>query len=362
MKTLDLGYRPRPHQAALHARKSRFTVAAWHRRSGKTVMAVMELLHEALAGGKKRGRYYYVAPTQKQAKAVAWDILKFYASRVPGARFKETELSCDFRNGNRITLRGADNPDSLRGVALDGLVIDETALMPRRLWGEILYPALSDRDGWALFIGTPQGRNVFFELFERARKDPLWRASLCRASETGVLTQGQLETARAQMTPEEYAQEFECSFEAAVPGAYYGRDMAEAERGGRVCEAPPDPLLPVHTAWDLGVADATAVWFFQAAGSQVRLVDFHEASGFGLPHHVEVLRARGYCYGVHIAPSDVMVRDFSTGVTRFETARSLGVDFTVAPRLPFAEGIHAARMLLPRAVFDAGRCEAGIEA
>ena len=363
MRTIDLGYRPRPHQDALHAGKKRFSVAVWHRRGGKTVMAVMELIHAALHEKKKQGRYAYVGPTLKQTKAVAWDYLKLYAGRVPGVKFRETELSCEFGNGSRIRLWGAENPDALRGLYLDGVVVDETALMPKRLYSEILLPALTDRRGWVIFIGTPQGHNVFYELFRRAQNDPSWFTSICRASETGVISPKDLDEARSQMTPEEFEQEFECSFEAAVPGAYFAREMAAAEREGRITSLGCENLLPVHTAWDLGVADSTAVWFFQVPGrGRVHLVDYLEASGEGLPHYAAALRQKSYSYGVHIAPHDIMVRDLSTGKSRLETARSLGIPFTVAPRLPLADGINAARLLLPRAWFDSEKCGPGIEA
>jgi phage terminase large subunit len=314
-----LPYAARAQQAALHADRTRFKVIVAHRRFGKTVFAVVELLLGALENGRRAPRYAYVAPFYRQAKAVAWDYLKYYGSRVDGARFHESELRCDLPNGARISLYGADDPDSLRGLYLDGVVLDEYAQMEPRAWSEVIRPALADREGWAVFIGTPMGRNGFWQLYERAKTAPDWRAVLHRAGETGVLPAAELAAARAAMSEAEYAQEFECSFDAAIRGAYYGKLIAAAEADKRIARVAYEPQLPVHTAWDLGVGDATAIWFFQRLRREVRLIDYYESSGVGLDHYARVLQARGYGYGDHLLPHDARVQEMGSGKTRVET-------------------------------------------
>lgn len=219
---IKLPFAPWPHQRAAHALRQafRFIVLVWHRRAGKTVFAVVELLLAALMCTKERGRFGYVAPQLKQAKGAAWDYLKHFARFIPGTNINESELYAELPNGARVRLFGADNPDSLRGLYFDGVVVDEVADMKPEMWGEILRPALADRQGWALFIGTPKGVNLFSELYYRALKsdgaEEGWVTDLKRASDTGVIATAELEQARREMSPSQYAQEFDCDFSAAV--------------------------------------------------------------------------------------------------------------------------------------------------
>ena len=359
---MGFGYAARAAQAGLHADRARFKVIVAHRRFGKTVFAVAELLLRAMRNELRAPRYAYVAPFYRQAKAVVWDYLKHYGRQIEGARFHETELRCDLPNGARISLYGADDPDSLRGLYLDGVVLDEYAQMDPRAWSEVIRPALADREGWAVFIGTPLGRNGFWRLYERAKAAPGWRAVLRRASETGVLPAAELAAAKEAMSEAEYAQEFECSFDAAIRGAYYGEPIAAAEADGRIGRVAPEPKLPVHTAWDLGVGDATAIWFFQRAGREIRLIDYYEASGAGLDYYARVLQQRGYAYGEHILPHDARVQEMGTGKTRVETLQGLGIRPRVLPAHRLEDGINEVRLLLPRCWFDAGKCARGLEA
>ncbi|MGE0119613.1 MAG: terminase family protein [Dongiaceae bacterium] len=343
------GYRARPGQAALHADPARFKVVVAHRRFGKTVFAVMELLRGAAAATARAPRFAYVAPLYRQAKAVVWDYLKHYARDIAGARFHETELRCDLPNGARISLYGADDPDSLRGLYFDGVVLDEYAQMDPRAWSEVIRPALADRQGWAIFIGTPLGRNGFWRLYEQAKAAPGWRAALFRAGETGVLPAAELAAAKQTMSEAEYRQEFECSFDAAIRGAYYAAEIAAAEAGGRIARVACEPGLPVHTAWDLGVGDATAIWFCQLAGREIRLIDYYEHAGAGLDHYARELQRRGYLYGDHILPHDARVQELGSGKTRVETLTALGFRPRVLDAHRLEDGIGAARLLLARA-------------
>lgn len=354
---------PREHQARILREMARFNVLVCHRRFGKTVLAINLLVREAATSPLLNPRCAYLAPLYRQAKAVAWDYLRRFAGPVPGVRFFENELRADFPNGGRVQLFGSDNPDALRGIYLDGVVLDEPAQMRGRLWGEVVRPALADREGWAVFIGTPQGHNSFYQLHQQAATLPGWYSATFRASETGILPEDELAAARLTMTEEAYDQEFECSFEAAVRGAFYGKELAEAEASGRVCDVPIDPALPVNTAWDLGMADSTVIWFFQVSpGGQIRLVDYYETEGEALRHYADVLEAREYRYGVHLAPHDIAVRELGTGKSRLEVARGLGLNFEIAPNLPLLDGINAAKMALPVCWFDRGRTARGLEA
>jgi phage terminase large subunit len=356
------GYRPRRLQDRLHRSLKRFNVLVAHRRFGKTVFAINELIDRALVCERKRPRYAYIAPLAVQAKGIAWDYLKAYSAPIPGAIARETELRVDLPNGARIQLHGADNPDRLRGLYFDGVVLDEFGDMPPRLWSEIVRPALADREGWAVFIGTPKGRNGFYDLYERARQMPDWFAALFKASETRIIPPAELEAARAVMSSEQYDQEFECAFAAALLGAYYAREIGEAEVSGRIGRVPYDPLAPVETWWDLGVGDSTAIWFVQRVGPEIRLIDYYEMTGEGLPHYAKVLQEKSYVYSQHVAPHDIVVRELGTGKSRLEVARELGLTFIVAPRLGIDDGINAVRALLPRAWIDAERCGPGVEA
>lgn len=342
--------------------RSRFSVLVCHRRFGKTVLAINHLLKHALLNRQERPRYGYIAPTYTQAKSIAWDYLKHYAGVVPGVTFNESELRADFPNGARVRLFGADNPDGLRGLYFDGVILDEYGVMRGNVFTEVIRPALADRKGWAVFIGTPNGKNQFWDIASHAKTADDWAFACYTASETGVLDPAELAEAKSLMTADEYAQEFECSFEASVRGAIYAKELTEAKAAGRITRIPHEPTLKVDTFWDLGVGDATTIWFVQTVGQEIRLIDYYEASGEGLPHYAAVLQARGYLYGRHVAPHDIQVRELATGRSRLEVAESLGIRFEIAPQVPVEDGIHAARMILPRCWFDETKCKAGLEA
>lgn len=225
---IDLGFTPRPHQREAHAHRQRFSVLVWHRRSGKTVFAVMELILDALRCTKERGRFGYVAPLYRQAKEIAWDYVKAYARRIPKVEIRESDLAIVLPNGAQVRLYGADNPDSLRGLYFDGVVLDEYADIKPNVLDEIVRPALADRQGWLLVIGTPKGINAFSDTYHRALKDSTWYADLRRADETNAIAPDELEAARQQMTPTKYAQEMLCDFGAAVENALIPLPSARA--------------------------------------------------------------------------------------------------------------------------------------
>ena len=342
----------------------RFGAIICHRRFGKSVCAINHLQKAALTCTKARPRFAYVAPTYTQGKTVAWDYMQYYAAPIPGIRVNQSELRIDYPNGGQVRIYGADNPDALRGIYLDGGVLDEYGLMAPNVFSEVIRPLLTDRQGWAMFIGTPNGKNQFYDVVQQARGDDAWFFAEYKASQTGLIPDTELASARESMTADEYAQEFECSFEASVMGAIFAREIIAAREAGRITRVPYDPAIPVDTDWDLGVGDATAIWFSQSLRSrEIRLIDYYEATGQGLPHYVDVLRRKPYSYGQHWAPHDIQVRELGSGNSRLETARQLGLFFQVGPKVEKLEdGIHAARMLFPRCWFDADTCKHGIEA
>ena len=372
---VEIPYKPRPQQLAIHEamESARFGVTVCHRRLGKTVMAVNALIKGALTCKKQRPRFGYIAPTYTQGKSTSFDYFQHYSQPIPGHKVNQSELRIDYPNGGQVRIYGGDNPDSLRGLYFDGVVLDEYGLHPSQTFSEVIGPTLIDRGGWALFLGTPNGKNQFYDMAQEARKrqaqgDKGWFYAEYKASQTGLLDEAFLKEQRSLMTPDEYAQEFECSFEASVKGAIYARELETARTEGRMTTIPIDPTIPVDTDWDLGIGDKMAIWFSQSLRTgEIRLVDYLEGSGEGFPYYMQALKAKGYTYGKHWAPHDIQVRELSSGRSRLDVARSLGLNFELTPRLQSSqageveEGIHAVRMLLPRCWFDSTRCKAGIE-
>jgi phage terminase large subunit len=350
----------RPALRPLVSSTKRWGVCVAHRRAGKTVAAIQRLIRSAVACERAAPRCAYIAPTYGQAKAVAWDYLKRF-TRTIATNTHESELRVTLPNEAVIRLYGAENYDALRGIYLDDVVLDEFADMSPQAW-TVIRPTLSDRGGRALFIGTPKGRNEFWRIYDEATRDDAWFHLALRASETGILSQAELADARKALTEDQFRQEYECSFDAAVIGSYYGRILDEAQQAGRITRVSYDPATTVETWWDLGVGDSTAIWFVQRAGSEIHVIDYHEMTGEGLPYYARVLQQKPYVYGRHIAPHDIAVRELGTGRSRIETAADLGIAFDVAPRLPVDDGINSVRMILPRCWFDADKCKSGLEA
>lgn len=325
-------------------------------------MCINHMIRDAMYSKSPNSRYAFISPTFKQGKATAWDYIKTFAGKIPGVKFNESELRADFPNGARITILGAENDQALRGIFLDGCVLDETQSISPNLFPEIIRPALADRKGWCVFIGTPKGKNYFFELYEYAKKTEGWFASIHKASETKILDDDELKAAKSIMSEDLFDQEFECSFQAAITGSYYGTLIEEIEKNNKVVENLYDPELPVETWWDLGMNDSTVIWFAQRHKGQIRLIDFYENAGEGLDHYANILESKGYNYNRHIAPHDIKVRELGAyGKSRLETALELGISFEVAPKLSLEDGIEAVRKSLSNCWFDKNKCHYGME-
>lgn len=338
-------------------RTERWAAVVAHRRAGKTVACITDLIRAAAKHEGREPRFAYIAPTYTQAKDVAWSYLKEYTAAIPGVEKSESELSVTLpHNGARIRLYGAENYDRLRGLYLDGVVIDEAGDIDPRAWPEVIRPALSDRQGWATFIGTPKGRNEFHAIVQRAKADDGWFFEELRASKTGLIPKAELEDARKTLTVEQYAQEYECSFDAAVVGAYYGREMQLAAEEARIGRVPHDRKADTFACWDLGIGDSTAIWIFQIVGREWHWLRYYEASGYSLDHYVDWIKALPFGVHRHYLPHDAEARELQTGNTRLEFLEERGFRCEVVPRHPVDDGINAARVKFNRFWFDADGC------
>ena len=358
---VKIPYTPRPGQLELHSHPARFKVVSCHRRWGKTVYGIAALIKSVLSCKLKNPRVAYICPLYKQSKQVAWEYVKEFSRPIPGTVFNEAELRADYPNGGRLSLYGADNNAAgLRGIYLDGVILDEFSQMSPRAWSEVIRPSLADRKGWATFISTPAGHNAFYDLFQQGQEKADWLSVMHRASETNIIDLNELEAARSEMSEAEYQQEFECSWSASIRGSYYGKLMEDAE--DRITNVPYDPAIKVITSWDLGINDSTVIWFWQIAPTEIRAIECIAFQSTGLPEIIKEVASRPYDYEQHIAPHDIAVRELGSGLSRKQIAAGLGVNFDVAPSQSVADGINAVRMLLPKVYFDKAKCKDGIEA
>jgi hypothetical protein len=365
-KDIKLKYRPRAVFEDYHDRKERWAVIVAHRRCGKTVACINDLIVKALLENKPHAQYAYIAPYYSQAKSVAWRYLERFSEPVLN-KSNQSELWVELVNGARIRLFGADNPDALRGNFLDGVVLDEMADMKPSLWGEIIRPLLADRLGWATFIGTPKGHNAFYDIYNEATKKPNWYVKVLRADQTHLLAQSELDDAKATMSDNQYEQEFLCSFEAAILGAYYGQEMRRLTDLERITTVDYDPMFPCHTAWDLGFNDSTSIWWFQVVYGEIRVLDHHSSNGQAIPFYTMLIKQKedefGYKYGYHYLPHDARAKTLASGGKSIIEQISAKIDIKhlkIVPNLSIQDGIQATRLALTRAWFD-NRCEEGIE-
>ena len=362
---VELDYQPRDVFIPYHDREQRWSVIVAHRRCGKTVACINDLIYKALIEGKEDGHYGYVAPYYSQSKNIAWMYLKKFAAPVL-AKANESELWVELVNGARIRLFGADNPDSLRGLYLDGVVLDEYADMKPSTWGAVIRPLLTDRQGFATFIGTPKGHNQFWEVYTNATKDFDWYVKTLRASQTNLLPDYELADAAKSMTQDQYLQEFECDFESAILGSYYGKEMRQITDMGKIRDIEYDPLFPVHTAWDLGYSDDTAIWFFQVVHGEIRMLDYHSSNGQPVAFYAGIIQSReverGYKYGFHYLPHDARAKTLASNKSIIEQlSDKIPLKYLkIVPNLSLQDGIQASRLALTRAWFD-HKCEDGIE-
>lgn len=371
-RRIVIPYKPRSAFQAYHANKKRFSVSVCHRRAGKTVARINRLIRCAVQMDRPYppGRFAYVAPFRKQAKDIAWLYLQHYARPLIdlGAKVNQTELSITMpHNKALIALHGADNAESLRGVYWDGVTADEAQGIARTTLSTVIMPTLADYGGWLDASGTPRGwTNLLGELVKIAKSKPdEWYLHTLRASESGLINPSELALQRHLMSENEYEQEYECSFDAAITGAVYGKWISEADKVGRIANIKPMPDVPVHTSWDLGYDDSTAIWWWQSTPGEIRVLDYYEAAGEAIPHYCEIVRLRGlergYTYGKHFVPHDASNELLAAGGRSIvQQAHGLGVKMFVVPATSQQNAIEATRKTIPRCWFDRDKCENGL--
>ena len=334
-----------------------------HRRAGKSFYCVCKLIEASLSFPGDDGRFYYVGPSFKQAKAIAFDYLRKFTAKIPGTVANKSELSVEFENGARIQLLGVEDADSLRGRYADGVIMDEAQLMPASVWTYVVLPMLADRHGWGLITGTPAGRhNLLGWSNEFGAGQDDWMVRVLPYDETGAIDPAELEVLRRQMSPEAWRQEMECSFEAALQGAYYSVQMDALVAGNRITRVMHDPAQPVYVALDLGWSDALAIWYAQNVGNSLQIFRYEEFRGMSITALADHWQGQPFKIDDVILPHDAAQHDLGSGKTRMEQLQARGFRCHLGKRMPVHDGIEAARVLLPRCYFDREGCQAGLEA
>jgi hypothetical protein len=346
-----------------------------HRRAGKTTAVLNHLQRDCLR--TPESQYAYIGPSYTQVKLIAWAIAQRISRDIPGVRYNSTAPFCiTYPNGSKLYLLGSENPDALRGMALWGAAFDEYSQQPSNVFSEVVSKALADHKGYAVFFGTPKGKNEFWRLYEGGRNDPDWTVIFktiddSLRDETGdtidnlrqALADDRKLVEKGVMTIDEFNQEWYCSFEAAVKGAYYAKQLAAARQEGRIKAVPYDPALRVHDVWDLGTGPRLGVGLYQASGRFRHMIGYLEGEeSDGIPQMIARLQKLPYIWGKHFAPHDIRATDQSTGKSRWETAHALGWDFEVVPSIPVDDGIEAGRLLFSRLYVDETQCAAWLDA
>lgn len=371
-RKFDANFIPRDYQQpimdALEKKKFKRLLCVLPRRAGKDVVAFNLMVREAM---RSVGSYFYIFPTYSQARKVIFDALlsdgrRFIDFILPELveSVNSSEMKIRLHNQSVIQLLGSDNYDSLVGTNPRGIVFSEYALTDPRAY-QYLRPALTYNNGWALFISTPRGKNHLYELWQIAQHNPSdWYSLMLTVEQTNHIPLEEIEKERqsGELSDDMILQEYYCSFDMGVEGAYYAKYFDKLRLNSQIGQVPWEPAFKVHTAWDIGMRDSTTIIFFQIIGQTIKIIDCYEKSKEGIEHYVKVIESKPYSYGKHIGPHDIRVREFGSGITRWEKARQLGVTFTVANDLGITDGIEAVRTTLPKCWFDEAKCASLIKA
>lgn len=359
MARVELNYVPRPQFLPFHNRQARFSDIVCHRRSGKTVAAVNDLTIGSLECQLPRPQLAYIAPTYQMAKRIAWEYVKHYCAPLI-VQIHESELRVTLRNEAKIYLLGAENADSLRGIYLDGAILDEFGQMRPSVVSQIILPCLSDRKGWMVRMGTPRGKNHFYDSYRRSVADPTAFAMLLKASESGIIDKEELALLKSQMDESDYLQEMECSFEASLKGAIYGIEMESAEAQRRIGSFELDPNLPVDVISDLGFTDDTVLAFFQRGPSGILVHEVYSNNQQDWDHYLDEMDARNV-REVYL-PHDAKAKNLQTGRSIVEQTIRRGYRPHVVNDHKLRDGIAATRKLLPFVWWNLPLCSGAIEA
>lgn len=374
---------PREYQRPLWtylSKGGKRAVAKWHRRAGKDDVF---LHHTAVAAHERVGNYWYLLPEYSQARKSMWDSVNPHSGkrRIDEAfpkeirkRYSEQEMMVGFHNGSTFQLVGSDNFNSLVGSPPIGLVFSEYALSNPAAWAYLM-PILEENGGWAGFNGTPRGNNHYKALCRLAQTENGWFYDERNADQTSVFTEEQLASILRQLQATHgddygkalFLQEYYGSFDAAIPGSVWGDCLDKAQVAGRIGRVKVDPAVLVHTAWDLGRTDATAIWFYQHVGAEIHVVGYHESALKDIPYYANFLREKkkewGIQYGTHWLPHDARARTLAAGGKSIQQ-QMIDEDvgrIVIAKRLDHVDGIQGARATFPYCWFDADACEYGIE-
>ena len=367
-RQIIIPYTPRRWQMEMHQKLKRHNVLVVHRGGGKSVFAQNELIRRALSG-PSRAEYVYLLPLRNQAQRNVWLPFKRFTDPIPYVKYNNATLEITLPNEAKIMVLGSDDPEKLRGLHLHGIVMDEYADMHPNIERAIM-PMLTNHKGWTMYIGTPKGHNQFYRRYldsQNTAWQDEWFGDILPHWKTKALAESEIESQRRILSPEEFGQEFECSFEAALVGAYYGRCLEEAREAHRISDVKLyRDDLEVNTAWDLGIRDRMAVWFFQLRDRDINFIDYEEHSNWGFPEWAEVIRQKernyGFRYGCHIAPHDIKNRELGSGISRLESAEQVGISFEQCPKQDVMDGIELVRRHLPRCRFHSVMCADGLEA
>lgn len=372
--TLPYNFSPREYQLpimeALDGGIKRLVWVA-HRRSGKDKTCINLIAKKMM---ERVGVYYYIFPTYSQGRKILWEgidkegnkFLDHFPKELIDGKPNETEMKLKFKNGSLFQVIGSDNIDSIVGTNPVGVVFTEYSLQDPNAWG-FIRPILAENGGWAIFVFTPRGENHGYDIYNLAKNSPDWFCQTLTVNDTKAIPRDVLDREKMEIVHEYgndalYQQEYECNFTVPISGAYYAEQIMQAYKDGRVGKVPYEDRLLVDTWWDLGINDNMSIWFTQSAGAEIRLIDYYQNTGQGLPHYIQVLKDRGYIYGKHTAPHDIEVRELSSGVSRKDTAKLLGINFETAARVSVASGIDSARSFFRKCWFDSEKCAVGLNA
>lgn len=360
-------YTPRKHFIPLHMSEKRWKFVVAHRRAGKSVAAINEMIKRALENTRQDPppRYAYVGPSFDQTKDLIWGYLKHFAGKIPGVKFLEGDLMCVLPTGATIRLYGgAAAYERMRGLYFDGIMLDEFPLLHPAVFSTVVRPCLADYQGWAIISGTSNGDDHFAALRNKNRNNPKWDIFEIPVTHTDALDPDEVIEMTQDMTPEEYAREMLCSFDAPVEGSYYGDIINDLEANDYITFVPYQPQSPVYVWWDLGIHDATALWYYQIAGGNLHFIRYEEISGKGLPDIALAIEKHKYVIGGHVFPHDIKARELGTGKSRYEVAMALfnNSEVVVTNLHKVEDGIEAVRSVLRIAKFDKENCELGLSA
>jgi hypothetical protein len=363
--TIPHNWTPRDYQIPLFQaleQGTRRACVVWHRRAGKDATSLHLTVSQML---QRVGTYWHLLPTIAQGRKVIWDgitkegrkVLDAFPTELVAHR-RNDEMKIELLNGSVFQVVGSDNYDSLVGSNPIGVVFSEYSLADPAAW-DFVRPILSENNGYAIFIYTPRGRSHGWTLYNMAKENLEWYTSLLTVEDTGAIPLEAVEEERkAGMSEEMISQEYYCSFEAPLFGAYYADQMMAADKDERITTVSHDPALLTNTSWDLGIGDSTSVWFYQLLRNGERhYIDYYEASGESLSHYVKVLQSKPYVYDEHLFPHDVKARELIAGKTREEVLKGLGVKPVVIKQHRVDDRIEATRNMLSQCWFDAKKCE-----